>query len=95
LAKKHGTIRELADLIRANQGAVIVLDNDDWWIDRSPDAENPYQEGTNDDAEQARWEDWENNNLLARGRDYGYGGPYGRDVLEALALLAGIEVEDC
>jgi hypothetical protein len=86
-------MKDLVEIIKANPGAVAVIDNDSWTLwkqhpDNAPDDDNEL-------------DDWEAENKLASDDDieplgdggYGSGNCYGGDVLQALALIVGIRVE--
>lgn len=86
MAKKKDPIGELAEIIKANPGAVAIVDNDDWTLYKT----DPYADDAPEDQE----------NQLASadthgeaGDGYGSGSCYGGDLLQALARLAGIKVE--
>jgi hypothetical protein len=85
--------KDLVQLIRDNPGAVAIVDNDSWTLwkehpDNSPEDDEGY-------------EAWELANKLADDGDikslgdggYGSGNCYGGDILQACAVIAGIEVE--
>ena len=72
---------DLVQIIRDNPGCVAVIDNDCWWIKASND----------DDAETLVSSD---DNLKPLGDGgYGSGHCYGGDILQALAVIVGIQVE--
>jgi hypothetical protein len=74
---------DLAEIIKANPGCVLFVDNAWWKLTRG---ENPYDEHEDEAARDA----WADANKLASDRDmaYGQGG-----MLEALALLANVSLE--
>lgn len=85
--------KNLEAIIRANPGAVAIVDNDSWRLYKS----DPYaaeRESTANGHER-----WEQENLLATDRDIEPieeglgGGGYGGDLLTVLAKMAGIEVQ--
>lgn len=89
-------IRQLADLIRANPNCEFNIDNDDWWMNRVPYEDNPFDY----DEQPEEASKWEEDNQLCNAGDidyydngYGSGPNYGGDVLQALALLAGVKVQ--
>jgi hypothetical protein len=71
---------ELATILRNNPGALLTLDNDDWWLYAKPF--KPVEDMTDDEHDQ-----WASN-TLAKGRDFGY-----ETMLLALASLADVTVE--
>lgn len=73
MAKK----KDLVKIIKANPGAVAVIDNDCWWLNGV------------DGNELASSDD----DLVERGEGYGSGSTYGGDLLQACAEIAGIKVE--
>jgi hypothetical protein len=87
------TTTKLAEIIKKNPGAIVILDNDSWWINRG---ENPYDWQSDDPKEVARYDKFEEKKTIVSSQDMKYsGGPYGRDILEALAYIVGVQIEDC
>lgn len=84
---------DLVATIKANPGCVAVVDNDCWTLYKKHPDKNPYKrEGARDD-----WD--EDNTLVCSGQvetlgdgGYGSGNCYGGDILQALAVIVGIEV---
>jgi hypothetical protein len=88
------TIAKLAAIIQKNPGATVILDNDCWWMNRA--GENPYDWESDDPNEVSRYDRFEDKKQIVSSSDMKYSsGPYGRDILEALAYIVGIELEDC
>lgn len=85
---------DLADLIRANPGAVFTVDNDCWWMHKAPP--KPVHDMTCDE-----YDDWQETGQLASDDDvtpkgdggYGSGNCYGGDILQALAEVVGVKIE--
>jgi hypothetical protein len=87
------TIAKLASIIQKNPDAVITLDNDCWWMDKGV---NPYDWQSDDPKEVERYDKFEDKKRIVSSQDMKYSsGPYGRDVLEALAYIVGVTIEDC
>lgn len=90
--------KSLVQIIKDNPGCVAIIDNDSWYIDRTHD----YPEDWENWTEKAQ-EKWHKNNLLIsddddfieRGhcRAYQSGNCYGGDILQALADIVGIKIE--
>lgn len=87
--------KDLVQIIRDNPGCVAVIDNDHWSLHKVSPDNNPHDD---DDA----YERWEEENDLVSASDqilplgdggYGSGNCYGGDILQALAVIAGIKVE--
>lgn len=86
--KQKLSIEDLADLIEANPGCTATLDND-WWC-----LESAMPEDLDEDDDEA-YDEWQSTNRICSSDDMlGGGGSYGRDILEALALIVGIEIEN-
>jgi len=94
------TIKGLAEIIRANPGCVAIVDNDCWTIYSAK-----YHSATKDEAEAEAYydadEEFDTTQELATHSEldsnpdcgFGAGACYGGDVVQALALIAGIHVE--
>lgn len=90
MAKK----KDLVAIIRANPGCVAIIDNDSWSLHREDPAGGPEDDSPNRDA-------WEKANELANDGDvaelgdggYGSGNSYGGDILQALAIIAGVKIQ--
>lgn len=88
------TGKDLVAIIRSNPGCVAIVDNDHWSLHKVHPDENPHDDDDMADA-------WEAGNELANADDikplgdggYGSGNCYGGDILQALAVIAGIKVE--
>lgn len=86
--------KDLAELIRANPGAVFTVDNDCWWMHKAPP--KPVDDMTDDEHDE-----WQENGKLASDEDviskgdggYGSGNCYGGDILQALAEVVGVKIE--
>lgn len=85
MEKKNDAIEKLADVIRENPGCIAVSDNDCWWL-----YERGFRQG-DDDAEDRELASYR----TLSGPDCGYGSgcSYGGDILQALDLIVGVEVE--
>lgn len=71
-------MKDLVEIIKANPGCVVTVDNDDWWITSADGKE--LVEASED--------------IVPRGDGgYGSGCCYGGDVLQALAEIVGIKVQ--
>lgn len=95
------TIEQLAQIIKDNPGCIARIDNDSWTLERQPRSANPHL------AEEAKGyseaaDDWDTKNILARAYDcegadertFPFGSCcYGGHILDALALVVGIQVE--
>jgi hypothetical protein len=89
--------KDLVQIIRDNPGCVAVIDNDCWWLYREHPDMNPH----NYEHETSAYEKWEKDNELASDGEvkrlgdggYGSGSCYGGDILQALAIIVGMEVE--
>lgn len=89
---------DLVELIKANPGCIAIIDNDHWSIHKvDPNSLDEDDYKNYDDFEAA-----EDENTLAQAGDdivrrgdggYGSGNCYGGDILQALAVIAGIKVE--
>lgn len=87
--------KDLVEIIKANPGCCVVVDNDNWRLFKAHPRTAPEFE--NYEQEQA----WYDANLLARDGEviplgdggYGTGCAYAGDVLQALAKIVGIEIE--
>lgn len=83
--------KDLVQLIRDNPGAVFTIDNDCWWM----------KPARPENASEAAMDAWFEADPIANDGDvivlgdggYGSGCSYGGDVLQALAVLAGVTVE--
>ncbi len=85
--------KDLVQLIRDNPGAVFTVDNDCWWMLPAPPK----------GAEEMTDDEWDRYNDATLARDgeviplgdggYGSGCSYGGDILQALAVIAGVKVE--
>ena len=86
--------KDLVQVIRDNPGCIFRIDNDSWTCHHplpKPEADMTSEE----------WTAWTNSDLLARDGDvlrrgdggYGTGCLYGGDVLQALAVIAGVKIE--
>lgn len=84
--KKKLSIEALADLIRANPGAIVDLDNDYWRLNKSRPEDFDEED---DDVYDA----WASQAELCTSDDFGGGGCSTEQLLYALALIAGIEIE--
>lgn len=90
----------LIKIIKDNPGCYAQIDNDWWGLYRQPPSENPYGD---EDGDYDKYEEWEENNRLADSSDdfkprlgdggYGSGHCYGGDILQALAVIVGINIE--
>ncbi len=83
--KTDPNIKKLAEIIRANPGCIAVIDNDCWDLYKKG-----FRQG-DDDAEEKELA----SSSTHGGYDCGYGSGncYGGDILQALAVIAGITVE--
>ena len=89
--------KDLVQIIKSNPGCVAQIDNDCWTLYRQHPSENPCSEDDNSDA----WEEWDKSNALASDEEveeigdggYGSGNCYGGDILQALAIICGVNVE--
>lgn len=90
--------KDLVAIIKANPGCIATIDNDSWTLHRAlPEGFMRWRDGAQGDW----WGD--PNNLLARADDEPFKWPkgkgdfasccYGGDLLEALAIIAGMNVE--
>ena len=83
--------KDLVQIIKDNPGCVAIIDNDSWSLHK----EHPYD---NDNADDDDWQeanrlcDYEDIETLGDG-GYGSGNCYGGDILQALAIICGINVE--
>lgn len=85
-------MKDLVEIIKANPGAVAIVDNDCWTLYKSDPDNAPADDPEN--------EAWYAENELANERDvksrgdggYGSGHCYGGDILQALAEIVGIKV---
>ncbi len=82
----------LVQVIRDNPGCIATIDNDCWWINPAPP--KPTEEMDDEEFEQ-----WHGNiiahsdGIIPLGDDgYGSGRCYGGDILQALAMIVGIEI---
>ena len=79
---------KLAQLIRENPGATIMIDNDNWQIYRP----GPVDYDTWSEDAQMQWD--ETHSVLAANNNYPeLSALYGYGVLEALAIIAGVKIE--
>ena len=76
--------KDLVQIIRDNPGCIAVIDNDCWWLWR----DEAHRDS--DDGEPLA-SDGEVKTLGDGG--YGSGNCYGGDILQALAVIAGVRVE--
>ena len=74
---------DLVQAIRDNPGAVAVIDNDCWWLYKVDPSLVDY------DDENLIAQDGE---VIPLGKGYGSGCLYGGDLLQALAVIVGIEI---
>ncbi|MEY4427505.1 MAG: hypothetical protein RLZZ182_194 [Pseudomonadota bacterium] len=72
--------KDLVKIIRDNPGCVAVIDNDCWWLYAKSDREH----------ETPLAQDGQVKPLGDGG--YGSGSCYGGDILQALAVIAGVKV---
>lgn len=80
---------KLAKIIEKNPGAVALVDNDDWYL------EAPKPAGYDEWDEEQRYYWDEHRSTLARSYDFPeLGATYGRGLLEAMALLTNITIEN-
>lgn len=86
-------MKDLVQLIRDNPGAVFTVDNDCWWMLPAPP--KPLDDMTDDEYD--AWSDAklaEDGQVISLGDGgYGSGNTYGGDILQALAVIAGVRVE--
>lgn len=87
--------KDLVQIIKDNPGCIAQIDNDCWFLMK------PYPEGY-DKWSEGDQEEWSENAELASSNDdlkplgdggYGSGNCYGGDILQALAIIVGIQVE--
>lgn len=86
--------KDLVQIIKDNPGCTLILDNDSWQLTKG----DPEPDGFDDWTYEAEVE-WLDSQQLACDRDKFANGRhgqicYGRGVLEALADIVGIKVED-
>jgi hypothetical protein len=85
-------MKDLAELIKQNPGAVFIVDNDCWEMRPAP--KKPVHEMTDDE-----YDDWSETRLafdgdvIPKGEGYGSGCRYGGDILQALAEIVGVKIE--
>lgn len=79
--------KDLVQIIRENPGSIAIIDNDCWTLYKKP----PDNSDPNDEDEWEELASYEDVISLGDG-GYGSGNCYGGDVLQALAVIAGIEV---
>lgn len=72
-----GKKKDLVDVIRANPGCKAVIDNDCWWLEDADGNELINERGV----------------VLRGDGGYGTGCTYGGDVLQALAVIAGVKIQ--
>lgn len=89
--------KDLVQIIRDNPGCIATIDNDCWWLEKN----NPEPEGF-DDWPYKKQDKWRKDQELASSGDnlvrlgdggYGCGNEYGGDILQALAVIAGITIK--
>lgn len=89
--------KDLVQIIRDNPGCIAIIDNDCWWLRKDEDQPPEYDHWTYE-----KQQEWDDAQLLARSGEqierlgdggYGSGNCYGGDILQALAVIAGIKVE--
>lgn len=82
--------KTLVDVLRENPECIVTIDNDCWWITRESPKNNPFDV----DGDYRKHVAWDDANHLANDdtHPYGHGGPYGGDILVALAEIVGIEL---
>ena len=86
--------KDLVKIIKENPGCRVIIDNDCWSLHK------PYPENWDEMDEDDR-EKWESKSSLCNDRNvaalgdggYGSGNCYGGDILQALAIIVGIEIE--
>lgn len=84
--------KNLVEIIKANPGCVATIDNDSWVLHKAKPETMPED-----------WDEWYEANQLADDSDtfdpplgdggYGSGNCYGGDILQALAIIAGVKIE--
>ena len=87
-------MKDLAQVIRDNPGAVFTVDNDNWWM--MPPPPKPVDQMTDDEFD--AYNDYGNalanaGNVIRKGSGYGSGNCYGGDILQALAEIVGVKIE--
>ena len=89
--------KDLVKIIRENPGCIAEIDNDYWILRRESTSNNPIDY----DSDPEKADEWDDENILARSGEvillgdggYGSGNCHGGDILQALAVIAGIKVE--
>lgn len=88
--------KNLVEIIKNNPGCVAVIDNDSWWVYSAPP--KPIEQMTQSEY----YDEWiEDRKLLAQDGEvitlgdggYGSGNSYGGDILQALAVIAGVKIK--
>ena len=94
--------KDLVQIIKDNPGCLAIIDNDSWSLERQSRDANPFL-AKEDAGHSDKASAWDDANKLASDRDdfgwpdgsYAAGGgcSYGGDILQALAVIAGITVK--
>lgn len=89
--------KDLVQIIRDNPGCIAVIDNDCWRLIKDTPQPEGYDNWTYE--AQNEWTEaqelaWSGEPIIRLGDGgYGSGNRYGGDILQALAVIAGIKVE--
>lgn len=95
--KSNKPTKDLVQIIRDNPGCIATIDNDNWSLRKN----TPYPAGFDDWKFEAQ-DKWHDEQKLATSSDnfghlgdggYGCGNCYGGDILQALAIIVGIQAE--
>jgi hypothetical protein len=95
--KENKPSKNLVQIIRDNPGCIATIDNDHWTLRKSTPVPTDF-----DDWNTRGQNKWQEEQELATASDnfgslgdggYGCGNCYGGDILQALAIIVGIQVE--
>lgn len=89
--------KDLVKIIKDNPGCIATIDNDSWYLRKNTPQPADYEKWSYEKASK-----WDKSQELASDRDdlveygdggYGSGNCYGGDILQALAVIVGIQLE--